>query len=128
MRVLFVEDDAMNRKVVRDMLSVGGASMEEADTAELGLEMIGREDYDLILMDLRMPAMDGLTAIGHVRARGDAKATLPIIVVTADTGSSIIADCLEGGADLVLQKPVAMNDLFDAMGRLALKHSMNFSL
>lgn len=117
-RVLFVEDDAMNRRVVRDMLCVAGADMEEAELAETGLEMIGRHDYTLILMDLRMPKMDGLTAIRHIRARGDYKASLPIIVVTADTGINIRADCLAGGANDVLHKPVAMHDLFDAMGRV----------
>lgn len=118
LRVLFVEDDAMNRRVVRDMLSVAGAAMEAADRAEAGLLMIGEHDYDLILMDLRMPGMDGLTAIRHIRARGDAKAGLPIIVVTADTGIDIRADCLASGANEVLLKPVAMQDLFDAMGRI----------
>lgn len=117
-RVLFVEDDPMNRRVVRDMLCVAGADMEEAELAETGLEMIAKRDYSLILMDLRMPRMDGLTAIRHIRARNDYKATLPIIVITADTGISIRADCLAGGANDVLHKPVAMHDLFDAMGRL----------
>lgn len=118
MRVLFVEDDAMNRRVVRDMLSVAGAQMSEADNAESGLRMIGEEPFNLVLMDLRMPGMDGLTAIGHIRQRNDHKAQLPIVVVTADTGATIREDCLAVGADDVLMKPVAMADLFETMGRL----------
>ena len=118
MQVLFVEDDAMNRRVVRDMLNVAGADMSEAATAEAGLAMIGEGDYNFILMDLRMPGMDGLTAIRHIRARGDGKAELPIIVVTADTGAKLLEECVAGGADDVLFKPVAMQDLFDAMGRI----------
>ena len=118
MHVLFVEDDAMNRRVVRDMLSVAGVQMAEAESAEAGLRMIEEGAYDLVLMDLRMPGMDGLTAIQQIRARGDDKATLPIIVVTADTRLNICEDCLSGGADDVLQKPVAMKDLFDSMGKL----------
>lgn len=118
MNILFVEDDAMNRRVVRDMLTVAGATMDEAPDAETGLAMIERGSYDLILMDLRMPGMDGLTAIRHIRGRGDAKAQLPVIVVTADTAVDICRNCIDQGADEVILKPVAMSKLFDAIGRL----------
>jgi CheY-like chemotaxis protein len=118
MNILFVEDDAMNRRVVRDMLTVAGASMDEAEDAESGLRMIGEREYDIVLMDLRMPGMDGLTAIRHIRARNDEKAGVPVIVVTADTALDICRDCIDQGADEVILKPVAMNKLFDAIGRL----------
>jgi CheY-like chemotaxis protein len=117
MRVLFVEDDAMNRRVVRDMLGVAGLDMSEAPEAETGLKMIDENDYDLILMDLRMPGMDGLSAIRNIRARGDLKGTLPIIVVTADMAVNIRENCLAAGANDVILKPVAMDLLFDAIGR-----------
>jgi CheY-like chemotaxis protein len=123
MQVLFVEDDAMNRRVVRDMLMVAGAEMSEAADAETGLAMISEGGYDVILMDLRMPGMDGLNAIRQIRARGDAKATLPVIVVTADTANDIRADCLRVGADEVILKPVAMKALFDAIGKTLAKTS-----
>jgi len=116
--ILFVEDDAMNRRVVKDMLGVADVEMAEAPEAETGLQMVADNDYDLILMDLRMPGMDGLTAIRHIRARGDEKAKLPVIVVTADTGLTIREDCLCAGADEVIMKPVAMDLLFDAIGRM----------
>jgi CheY-like chemotaxis protein len=115
--VLFVEDNEMNRRVVKDMLGVAGVKVDEAPEAETGLRMIDEGDYDLILMDLRMPGMDGLTAIRHIRARPDDKARLPVIVVTADTSLTIREDCLAAGADDVVLKPVSMNLLFDAMGR-----------
>lgn len=118
MNVLFIEDDRMNRRVVRDMLDVAGATMAEAESAEIGLEMIDRDTYHMILIDLRMPGMDGITAIRHIRARGDAKAELPIIVVTADSGVDLRERCLSAGADDVIVKPVAMDQLFEAMGRI----------
>ena len=118
MNILFVEDDAMNRRVVRDMLDVAGANMAEAENAELGLEMIDRGEYHMILIDLRMPGMDGITAIRHIRARGDEKAEVPIIVVTADSGVDLRERCLSAGADDVIVKPVAMDQLFEAMGRI----------
>lgn len=118
MRVLAIEDDALNRRVVRDMLSVAGVAMDEADSAELGLRMIDADDFDVVLMDLRMPGMDGLEAIGHIRARTDAKTDLPVIVITADAAADLRARCLAGGADELLLKPVAMEELFDAIGRV----------
>ncbi|WP_420140951.1 response regulator [Sphingomonas sp.] len=128
MNVLFVEDDAMNRRVVRDMLTVAGATMDEAVDAETGLRMIDEGDYDIVLMDLRMPGMDGLTAIRHIRARTDAKATVPVIVVTADTALDICRDCIDQGADEVILKPVAMNKLFDAIGRLIARENSRIML
>ena len=121
MQVLFVEDDAMNRRVVRDMLRVVGADMDEAPDAETGLAMIDRDDFNIILMDLRMPGMDGLTAIRHLRARADAKSELPVIVVTADTAIDLREQCLASGADEVILKPVAMGALLSAMGRMVAK-------
>jgi CheY-like chemotaxis protein len=126
--ILFVEDDAMNRRVVRDMLTVAGATMDEAPDAETGLRMIDEGDYDIVLMDLRMPGMDGLTAIGHIRARADEKATIPVIVVTADTALDICRDCIDQGADEVILKPVAMNKLFDAIGRLIARDNSRIML
>jgi len=118
MNVLFIEDDPMNRRVVADMLDVAGAVMTEAESAEIGLKLIGEQDFDMALVDLRMPGMDGITAIQKIRARGDAKAKLPIIVVTADTAVDLRERCIAAGADEVLFKPVAMDSLFEAMGRI----------
>jgi CheY-like chemotaxis protein len=118
MNILFIEDDRMNRRVVRDMLDVAGATMDEAELAEEGLRKIDAGDYDVILVDLRMPGMDGIEAIRHIRARDDAKAELPVIVITADTAVDLRERCLAAGADEVLFKPVAMDALFDAIGRV----------
>lgn len=118
MNVLFIEDDRMNRRVVRDMLNVAGADMIEAESAEEGLRLIDGQEFDILLVDLRMPGMDGITAIQHIRARPDAKGRVPIIVVTADTAIDLRERCLAAGADDVIFKPVAMDHLFDAMGRV----------
>ena len=118
MKILFVEDDPMNRSVVKAMLEVAGATMTGAENAYVGLELIDTENFDLILMDLRMPGMDGLTAIRKIRERNDDKGRLPIIVVTADTAADLRASCLPGGADDLIMKPVAMGLLFDAIAKV----------
>ncbi|MET3723645.1 response regulator [Sphingomonas trueperi] len=121
MNILFIEDDPMNRRVVKDMLDVAGATMAEAAWAEEGLARIDDETFDIILVDLRMPGTDGFETIRQIRARPDAKAELPIIVVTADTALDLRERCLATGADDVLFKPVAMDALFDAIGRVLAK-------
>ncbi|KHL24878.1 response regulator [Croceibacterium mercuriale] len=119
MLVLFVEDDPMNRRVVRDMLRVVGATMEEAEEAESGLRMLAAKPYDMVLMDLRMPGMDGITAIGLLRGTIGPNQSAPVIVVTADMAPDLRTRCLAAGADEVIVKPVAMAALLDAMARLA---------
>jgi CheY-like chemotaxis protein len=121
MNILFIEDDPMNRRVVKDMLDVAGATMAEAAWAEEGLARIDSETFDIVLVDLRMPGTDGFETIRRIRARADAKAELPVIVVTADTAVDLRARCLATGADDVLFKPVAMDALFDAIGRVLAK-------
>lgn len=113
----------MNRRVVKDMLRVAGARMTEAENGAEGLALLDVGAYDILLVDLRMPGMDGATVIGHVRARLDDKANTPIIVVTADTAPDLRENCLAAGADDVLFKPVAMNALFDSMGVVLAKRA-----
>lgn len=118
MRVLFVEDNQMNRRVIAEMLRAGGVEMDEAEDGPSGLAMIEANAYDLVLMDLRMPGMDGLTAIRQIRTRTDIKGQVPVIVVTADTGSTLEADCHAAGADDVIRKPVDLSTLFTTIGDL----------
>ena len=121
MNILFIEDDPMNRRVVRDMLDVAGATMTDAESAEAGLALIESHDFKIILLDLRMPGMDGFEALHRIRTRTDAKAQLPVIVLTADTAVDLRERCLAAGADEVLFKPVAMDSLFGPIGRMLAK-------
>jgi CheY-like chemotaxis protein len=118
MRVLYVDDNAPNRTVIRCMLEAAGVEMAEAEAAEAGLSMIDADCYDVVLMDLRMPGMDGFTAIRHIRARKDGKAQVPVIVLTADNAHDIRNQALAAGADDMLLKPVQMDGLFDAIARV----------
>ena len=123
MRVIFVEDDALNRRVVRDMLSVIDIEMAEAEDAQTGLDMLASSKYDVVLMDLRMPGMDGLTAIRQLRQEAEPLGSIPVIVVTADTAPDLKARCLEAGANDIILKPVELNALIDAIGRAVVNSS-----
>jgi len=118
----------MNRRVVRDMLKVGGVELIEAADAFAGFRLLEQFSFDVILMDLRMPGMDGIEAIQHIRARGDDKATVPIIVITADTAHDLRGRCLASGADELLLKPVAMQALFETIGRVATSRELDDEL
>ncbi|PMY02001.1 response regulator, partial [Pseudomonas sp. MPR-R2A5] len=84
----------MNRRVVKDMLDVAGATMTGAESGEIGLALIDAQDFEIVLLDLRMPGMDGFETLRHIRARSDAKAHLPVIVVTADTAVDLRERCI----------------------------------
>ncbi len=118
MHVLYVEDDPMNQQVVKDMLQVAGATMVGASDAESGLRIAEEQPFDLVLMDIRMPGMDGLTAIEHLRRKSHPISSVPVIVVTADTSRDLRERCEAVDADEVIMKPVALQELIGSMGRV----------
>ena len=80
--ILVVEDKETNRKLVRDVLRFRGYEVLEATTAEEGLEMARARKPDLILMDIQLPVMDGVTALRHLRA-DPVTADIPVVALTA---------------------------------------------
>ncbi|MEY2926828.1 MAG: hypothetical protein RL367_1305 [Pseudomonadota bacterium] len=127
-RVLYIEDDAINRMVVRDMLSAVGIAYDEAIDGVSGLQKIEHGHYDMVLLDLRMPEMDGMEVARTIRARPDGKATLPIVVITADTGANIRQGCIAAGANEMLLKPVSMQALLDAICRYVSSANANLMI
>lgn len=116
MRVLYVDDEEPNRRVIGSMLKRAGIEMAEAGHADTGLWMIAAQKFDLVLMDVRMPGKDGLSAIREIRAHEDGKQDVPIIVITADDAYDIRVRARAVGANDVLIKPVTKEQLFEAIG------------
>jgi len=110
--IIYIDDDATNRALLRDMLALEGIAMVEAADARTGIKLIEKGSFDLIFMDLRMPDMNGLTAIRQLRS-GDAGANVPIIVVTADPSEGVRELCRTAGATDFLDKPVSLDRLFE---------------
>lgn len=121
MLVLYFEDNETNALVMKHMLATAGIEIEEARAAESGLKLLDERSFELILMDLRMPGMDGIEATRLIRSRSDAKSETPILVVTADVGIDVCGDCLRAGADGLLHKPFDLDALFDAIARTMAK-------
>lgn len=122
MRVLLVEDNAINCEIVQYMLEDAGAAVVVAENGKLAVEAFSASDYeafDCILMDVMMPVMDGLEATCAIRNmdRQDAE-TVPIIALSANTFEEDVKKAKEAGMNLHLSKPVDMDKLFRTMWKL----------
>jgi PAS domain S-box-containing protein len=107
LQVLVVEDNPVNRLVVREMLQAQGHNVHEAHDGEEGLQVATAHHFDVILMDISMPRMDGLQATRAIRASTGKSRAVPIIALTAHALEDEVASFLAAGMQLVLNKPVS---------------------
>lgn len=119
MNVIYIDDDATNRLVVREMLATAGIKLTEAEDGRTGLGSIREGSYDLVLMDLRMPGLNGLTAIRQLRSDGLSARRHHIVVLTGGLTAGVREMCRSAGADDFLEKPVEMGKLMDIVASLA---------
>jgi CheY-like chemotaxis protein/anti-sigma regulatory factor (Ser/Thr protein kinase) len=105
-RVLLVEDDPTNRFAGAEMLRRCGAEVEVAENGEDGLHKAAAARFDLILMDMQMPRMDGLSATRHLRAHAGPNRATPIVALTANAFTDDVAQCLAAGMNAHLAKPL----------------------
>ena len=119
LRVLLVEDNAVNRMVAQGFLERDGHRVTTADNGDEALEQVNGGSFDLILMDIRMPGIDGLEATRRIRALADeAKAQCPIVALTGDVVASQIAGCFAAGVDDCLRKPFEPEELIAVIRRV----------
>ena len=113
-RVLVADDHPTNRKVVELMLE-GHAQVVSVENGEQAVSAFKSGAFDLVLMDMQMPVMDGLTAVREIRRGEDVAAHAPIIMLTANALPEHVAASLAAGADLHLDKPITAASLFAAI-------------
>lgn len=113
--ILLVEDNPVNRKVVVNLLNKFGHSVDEAENGRIAVEAVTRNNYDLILMDIQMPEMDGYEATLRIRSAEGASRHTPIIAMTARALAGDVERCLASGMDAYLPKPIKPRELFDAI-------------
>jgi CheY-like chemotaxis protein len=118
LRGLVAEDNKFNQVVVQNMLERIGISVDIAQNGAEALEMLERNEYDLIFMDVRMPVMNGYEATETIRARRDALADIPILALTAEATKSDVRKCLDAGMDVHLSKPLRISDVVRALDSL----------
>ena len=118
-RILVVEDNATNRLIATKLLESLGASVETAVDGYLGVEAAERSAFDLILMDVQMPGIDGLEAARRIRALGGDTAATPIIALTANVLAHQRRAYLDAGMDGVVGKPIQPELLLGEIARVA---------
>ena len=114
-RVLVADDSVANRKLLNLYLSRAGARVTQAEDGEVAVQMATSREFDVILMDMQMPVMDGFTATARLREMG---MTTPIIALTADAMKGVEMRCREAGCNGFLTKPIEMDRLIEAIVEL----------
>jgi signal transduction histidine kinase/DNA-binding response OmpR family regulator/HPt (histidine-containing phosphotransfer) domain-containing protein len=115
-RVLLVEDNELNREVATGLLEGAPVTVSAADNGEVAIRMLNESKYDVVLMDMQMPVMDGLAATRAIRQNLQFK-DLPIIAMTANAMAGDREECIEAGMNDHLAKPIDPDKLFGALLR-----------
>ena len=117
LRVLAAEDNTVNQLVLKTLLHQIGVDPVVVANGQLAVEAWAREDWDVILMDIQMPEMDGPTATGIIRAReaAEGRARTPIIALTANAMAHQVAEYMDAGMDGFVAKPIEVGRLFAAL-------------
>ncbi len=116
MYILLAEDNPVNQKLTIRMLEKRGHRVDLAENGRIAVEMVEKTIYDLVLMDVMMPEMDGLEATAAIREREQQTGRhIPIVALTANAMKGDRERCLESGMDRYLSKPIRPADLYDAV-------------
>lgn len=115
--VLVIEDNEFNRRLLGDILAAWGQQVVLAENGWQGLQFLEQRPFDLVLLDIRMPDMDGMEVARRIRRREQegCQAPVPIIAITADVEAATFEACLEVGINAVLPKPVIPEQLAKAI-------------
>jgi two-component system cell cycle response regulator DivK len=115
--ILIIEDNEKNRKLARDVLQVKGYQTIESETAEDGLKLAAEKSPALILMDIQLPGMDGITALKQLRADPQMK-NIPVIAITASAMTHNRTTMLAEGFDGYQTKPISLKDFLGEVQRV----------
>ncbi|WP_345372205.1 response regulator [Algivirga pacifica] len=123
LKVLLVEDNEVNQMLVQTLLKQWDYACVLARNGREALEKLRQEDFDIVLMDLHMPEMDGYDATRHIRKFEGYKAEVPIIAMTASALKDEAVRCLEAGMNDYISKPFNKNDLYEKLSHYTREHS-----
>lgn len=117
--ILIIEDNEKNRKLVRDVLQVKGYKTIESETAEEGLKLAVEQTPALILMDIQLPGMDGISAMKQLKADPKTR-SIPVIAITASAMTHNRQTLLAEGFDGYQTKPISLKDFLREVQRVLL--------
>ena len=115
-RLLIVDDNKVNLMVTKKLLEKAGLIVETAENGEAAVAVASSDKYDLILMDLQMPIMDGYAAAKEIRTQ-DHNTHTPIIALSANVMQSDIDRCYQVGMNAHIPKPLDINRVYDTIAR-----------
>ena len=115
LRILVAEDHPVNQKFLAFLLQRLGHQATFCENGEIALQTLDKEDFDVVLMDIHMPVMDGLTATRAIRSRSDRNARIPIIALTADVFKEARESAAAAGVNAFIPKPVQLQELQNAL-------------
>jgi CheY-like chemotaxis protein len=115
--ILIVEDNDKNRKLVRDVLTFNGYETIESETGEEGVRLALERSPSLVLMDIRLPGIDGIEALRRLRAEGTTR-KIPVMAMTASVMTEDRQKILGAGFDGYQSKPINLTDFVAAVAQL----------
>ena len=118
LRVLLAEDNIVNQKVATGLLKIAGHTIDVANNGREAVAAVQANDYDVVLMDMHMPEMDGIEATKAIRGLPPPKAAIWIVAATAGAMQSDIDRCLAAGMNDYIAKPIVPDDLARALARV----------
>ena len=118
-KILLVEDNEINQAVAIAMLSIEGHEVDVAANGAEGVDAVVGGEYDLVLMDIQMPVMNGVEATKKIRALGGRKGSVPILAVTAHAMRGDREEYLAAGMDDYVAKPIDAQNLLEMIRRWA---------
>jgi len=114
--ILVIEDNELNMKLVKGLLQIGGYNMLEANDAETGIDMTREHHPDLILMDIQLPGMDGLSATRKILSDADLK-HIPIVALTSYAMEGDKEKALAAGCAGYITKPIQKKSFLNAISQ-----------
>jgi CheY-like chemotaxis protein len=117
--ILLADDNPINTTIISAMLTRSGHTVRVANNGLFAVKLARKREFDLILMDVNMPEMDGLEATRIIRALSGKLGNIPILALTAGLMPDQVQKCLSAGMNDVLPKPISIDDLNSAIGKLA---------
>jgi CheY-like chemotaxis protein len=115
--ILVVEDNEKSRKLVRDVLTFKGYEVIDAETGEEAVRLAQKRRPSLILMDIRLPGIDGIEALGQLRAE-PATREIPVLAMTASVMTEDRQKVMDAGFDAFQSKPIKVKDFVTAVAQL----------
>jgi two-component system, sensor histidine kinase and response regulator len=117
LRILVAEDVALNAEMLRYTLEQAGHTVHVVADGQQAIEAVGEAPFDMILMDVQMPVMDGLEATRAIRTGVGPQAAIPIVALTAYAAQEDLKSCLDAGMNDYLSKPLDRSKLHQVLAR-----------